>query len=48
MKEGVHIGKVDGVRIGANWSLVPIFVVVVWGLAMAQLPHGAGGNAVVS
>jgi Zn-dependent protease/CBS domain-containing protein len=43
MNESVHIGRVAGIRIGANWSLIPIFVLIVWGLAAGQLPHAAPG-----
>ena len=48
MKESLHIGRIAGIRIGANWSLLPILVLIVWGLAVAQLPHAAPGYTVGS
>jgi Zn-dependent protease len=43
MEESVHLGKVAGIRIGANWSLLLIFWLIVWSLASGQLPHSAPG-----
>jgi Zn-dependent protease len=43
MEENVHLGKVAGIRVGANWSLLLIFWLIVWSLASAQLPHSAPG-----
>jgi len=41
MEETVPLGRVAGVRIGANWSLLLVFWLIAWSLADAQLPHGA-------
>ncbi len=43
MEENVHLGKVAGIKIGANWSLLLIFWLIVWSLASGQLPHSAPG-----
>ena len=44
MNESVYLGRVGGVRVGMNWSLVPVFVLVAWGLAVGQLPFEAPGD----
>jgi len=44
MDETVRLGKVAGIRIGANWSLLVIFGLIVVSLAGAQLPHSAPGH----
>ncbi|HEX5267289.1 MAG TPA: site-2 protease family protein [Acidimicrobiales bacterium] len=38
MTESVYLGRIGGVRVGINWSLVPVFVLVAWSLAVGQLP----------
>ena len=43
MEESVHLGRIGGVRVGANWSLLPIFALVAWSLAVSQLPAEVGG-----
>jgi Zn-dependent protease len=43
MDESVHLGTIDGIRIGANWSLVLIFGLIAWSLAGAELPSTARG-----
>jgi Zn-dependent protease/CBS domain-containing protein len=43
MEENVRLGKVAGIRIGANWSLLFIFWLIVWSLGSSQLPHSAPG-----
>ena len=43
MNESVYLGRVGGVRVGINWSLVPIFLLVAWSLAVGQLPVEAPG-----
>ncbi|HET6812361.1 MAG TPA: site-2 protease family protein [Acidimicrobiales bacterium] len=43
MNESVYLGRVGGVRVGMNWSLVPVFFLVAWSLAVGQLPFEAPG-----
>ena len=43
MEESVHLGRIGGVRVGINWSLVPVFLLVAWSLAVGQLPSDAFG-----
>jgi Zn-dependent protease len=43
MNESVHFGRIRGIRIGANWSLLPIFVMIAWSLAVVLLPAAAPG-----
>jgi Zn-dependent protease/CBS domain-containing protein len=43
MEERIHLGRVAGIRIGASWSLLFIFWLIVWSLARGQLPHSAPG-----
>ena len=45
MNESVHLGHVGGIRIAANWSLAPIFVLITWSLAATLLPAAAPGYA---
>ena len=45
MDESVRLGRVAGVPVGANWSLLVIFWLFVISLAGAQLPHSAPGQA---
>jgi Zn-dependent protease len=43
MGESIHLGRIAGIRIGANWSLLIIFGLIAWELAGAELPAVAGG-----
>jgi Zn-dependent protease len=43
MNESLHFGRVGGIRIGANWSLFPIFFLIAWSLAVVLLPAAAPG-----
>lgn len=43
MSESLHLGRVRGVRVGINWSLIPIFLLLAWSLARTLLPSAAPG-----
>ncbi|HZT67501.1 MAG TPA: site-2 protease family protein [Acidimicrobiales bacterium] len=43
MNDGLTLGRIGTIRVAANWSLAPIFVLVAWGLASGQLPVEAAG-----
>jgi Zn-dependent protease len=43
MNENLHFGRIGGIRIGANWSLLPIFFLIAWSLAEVLLPAAAPG-----
>lgn len=43
MNESVHFGEVRGIRLGANWSLLPIFLLIVLSLSGTLLPSAAPG-----
>jgi Zn-dependent protease/predicted transcriptional regulator len=45
MNESVHLGRVSGIRLGANWTLFPILFLVAWTLAATLLPSAAPGYA---
>jgi Zn-dependent protease/CBS domain-containing protein len=43
MNESVRLGRIAGIRVGLNWSLLPIFVLLAWSLARTLLPSAAPG-----
>jgi Zn-dependent protease len=43
MNETIHFGRIGGIRVGANWSLLPIFLLIAWSLAVVLLPAAAPG-----
>jgi Zn-dependent protease/CBS domain-containing protein len=45
MNESLHLGQIRGIRIGINWSLLPIFLLIAWSLAGTLLPDAAPGYA---
>ena len=47
MNDSVHLGRVSGIRLGANWSLFPILFLVAWTLAATLLPFAAPGYTTV-
>ncbi len=48
MNESVRLGRVAGIPIGANWSLLAVFALLVVGLGGAELPHSAPGHLAAS
>lgn len=45
MSEQVRIGRIFGIEVGFNWSLLVIFWLVAWTLAAGYLPQAAPGYA---
>jgi len=45
MNDSIHLGRLAGIRIGANWSLLVVFALITWSLASAQLPLEAPHQA---
>lgn len=43
MRASIHLGRIGGIRVGLNWSLLPIAVLFAWSLASGQLPYEVGG-----
>ncbi|HZU73345.1 MAG TPA: site-2 protease family protein [Acidimicrobiales bacterium] len=43
MRESISLGRIGGTRVGINWSLLPIFALIAWGLASSQLPGEVSG-----
>jgi Zn-dependent protease/CBS domain-containing protein len=41
MRASIHLGRVAGIEIDANWSVLFIFALVVWSLAAVVLPSAA-------
>lgn len=48
MTPTIRIGRLFGIEIGFNWSLIFIFALVAWTLATNVLPVGAPGHASVA
>jgi Zn-dependent protease len=38
MKASFHLGRIAGIRVGVNWSVLVIFVLIAWGLAASRFP----------
>ena len=38
MRATFYLGRIAGIRIGVNWSVLVIFVLIAWGLAAARFP----------
>src|ERR1700730_15282738 len=47
MREQVHLFTVAGIRVGANWSVLLVAVLIAWSLASELLPAAAPGYAAV-
>ena len=46
--ETFRIGRVSGIAIGVNWSVVVIFGLIVWNVAEVVLPEAAPGHGAVA
>src|SRR5690349_3015670 len=44
MSPSIRLGKLFGIEIGANWSLIFIFALIAWTLATQYLPAAAPGH----
>ncbi len=44
MEESIRIGRVAGIRVGANWSLLVVFWLIAWGLATGVYPDEDPGH----
>ncbi|MFY9616410.1 MAG: site-2 protease family protein [Candidatus Dormiibacterota bacterium] len=45
MREQIHLATIAGIRIGANWSVLVVLVLIAWSLAANLLPDAAPGNS---
>jgi Zn-dependent protease/predicted transcriptional regulator len=43
MSESLPLGRIRGIRVGINWSLIPIFLLIAWSLSSNLLPAAAPG-----
>ncbi len=43
MNESIGLGRIAGIRVGLNWSLLPVLVLLTWSLAATLLPSAAPG-----
>ena len=48
MTPSIRLGRLFGIEIGANWSLIFIFALVTWTLATALLPMNAPGHSALT
>jgi hypothetical protein len=52
MRASFHLGRIAGIRIGVNWSVLVIFVLITWGLAasrfLASYPQYSNGAYIVA
>jgi Zn-dependent protease/CBS domain-containing protein len=44
MRDTVKLGRILGVKVGVNWSVLVIFVLIAWGLAGTVLPKDEPGR----
>ena len=43
MDENIRLGRIAGIRVGANWSVLVVFWLVAWGMATGRLPNDHPG-----
>lgn len=48
MKETLRLGEIAGVRVGVNWSVLVIFILIAFGLAAGRLPAESPGLSSVA
>jgi Zn-dependent protease/CBS domain-containing protein len=41
VNDSVHLGRLAGIRVGAHWSLLVVFALIAWSLAVGLLPGAA-------
>lgn len=46
MNESIPLGKIAGIRVGLNWSLLVVFVLISWGLAGDTFPIAYAGYSI--
>jgi Zn-dependent protease/predicted transcriptional regulator len=44
MTASIRLGRIAGVMVGVNWSVLIIFVLIAWGLAAGRFPAAYPGN----
>jgi Zn-dependent protease/CBS domain-containing protein len=45
MNENVSLGRIAGIHVGLNWSLLVVGALIAWSLATGMLPAAAPGNS---
>src|ERR1700736_6308519 len=45
MNENVSLGRIAGIHVGLNWSLLVVAALIAWSLATSLLPSAAPGEA---
>ena len=48
MRASIRLGRIAGIEIDANWSVLFIFVLIAWSLATSVLPPAAPGHSAVA
>lgn len=44
MDESIRLGRIAGIRVGANWSVLVIFWLIAWSLAGGRFPDDYPGH----
>ena len=45
MRASLHLGRVAGVPVGVNWSVLVIFALIAWGLSAGRFPDAYPGHS---
>ncbi|WP_262282163.1 site-2 protease family protein [Micromonospora sp. MA102] len=48
MRASFRLGRIAGVPVGVNWSVLVIFVLIAWALSASQFPRAYPGHSVVA